>query len=193
MSSAIAELVTLRALGSQTVAPKPMAWISIIDRCPRCAAPRSGAASPFICPACGLTLFCNPAVGVGCFVRDAVGRHLFTVRARDPGKGLLGLPGGFVDAGESAEQALRREAREEIGLEITAIRYLCSSPNRYLYRGIEYDVLDLFFTADLVPGEMTLAPDEIGEVRWLAADEVRIEEISFPSMQAAWRVLRGIA
>lgn len=167
-----------------------MGWLAIIDRCPRCGAPRTGSGSPFRCVACGLTLFGGPTVGVGCFVRDAAGRHLFTVRGKDPGKGMLGLPGGFVDAGESAEDALHREVREEIGGAITGIRYLCSSPNRYLFGGVEYDVLDVFYTAELVAGELRLDPDEIGALRWIPATEVRVEDIAFPSMRAAWRVLQ---
>jgi len=166
-----------------------MSWIAAIDRCPRCGAPRTGAGSPFRCIACAFTLFCNPAVGVGCFVRDAQGRHLFTVRAKDPGKGLLGLPGGFVDAGESAELALEREVREEIGGRISAIRYLCSSPNRYAFAGVDYDVLDIFYTAELAAGELRTDADEIGAIRWLTRDEVREADIAFPSMRAAWRVL----
>ncbi len=164
-----------------------MSWIAIIDRCPRCGAPRTGAGSPFRCVACNLTLFANPAVGVGCFVRDADGRHLFTVRGKDPGKGLLGLPGGFVDAGESAEDALRREMREEIGGTITDLRYLCSAPNRYDFGGVAYDVLDLFYTAELAPGELVRDPEEIGAIRWLPRASVRVDDIAFPSLRAAWR------
>lgn len=168
-----------------------MSWISVIDRCPRCGAPRTGAGSPFRCPACGLNLFCNPAVGVGAFITDPSGRVLFTVRAKDPGKGSLGLPGGFVDAGESAEDALRREAREEIGGELEAVSYLCSSPNRYLFAGVEYDVLDLFFAARLRPGALRTDADEVAGLRWLTPAEVREEDIAFPSMRAAWRAFRG--
>ncbi len=166
-----------------------MSWLAVIDRCPRCGAPSAATRSPFRCAACALTLFANPAVGVGCFIRDREGRHLFTVRAKDPGKGLLGLPGGFVDAGESAEEALHREAREEIGGQLDAIRYLCSSPNRYLFGGVEYDVLDLFYTAELRPGELVQDPEEIGGMRWLKRSEVRLDDIAFPSMRAAWRQL----
>jgi ADP-ribose pyrophosphatase YjhB (NUDIX family) len=164
-----------------------MTWISIVERCPRCATPRTGAGSPFRCLACGLTLFANPAVGVGAFIVDPRGRVLFTVRGRDPGKGMLGLPGGFVDAGESAEDALRREAREEIGGVLQDIRYLCSSPNSYLFAGVAYDVLDVFFSAELAPGALTTDADEIAGLRWLLPAEVREVDIAFPSMRAAWR------
>ncbi len=167
-----------------------MSWLAIIDRCPRCGAPRTGSGSPFRCAACGLTLFGNPAVGVGCFISDTAGRVLFTVRSKDPGKGMLGLPGGFVDAGESAEDALRREAREEIGGVLRDVRYLTSSPNSYLYGGVTYDVLDLFYSASLEAGALTLDPEEIGGLHWIERSAVRVEEIAFPSMRAAWLVYR---
>lgn len=168
-----------------------MSWIAVVERCPRCAAPRTGAGSPFRCPACGLGLFANPAVGVGAFIADAAGRVLFAVRAKDPGRGLLGLPGGFVDAGESAEDALRREAREEIGGRLRAIRYLASAPNLYRFDGVEYDVLDLFFAAELEAGDLRADADEVAGLRWLEPHRVREEDIAFPSVRAAWRAYRG--
>jgi ADP-ribose pyrophosphatase YjhB (NUDIX family) len=167
-----------------------MSWLTIIDRCPRCGAPRTGSGSPFRCPACALTLFANPAVGVGAFIADAQGRILFTVRAKDPGKGMLGLPGGFVDAGESAEDALRREAREEIGGTLLEIRYLCSSPNHYLFAGVAYDVLDVFFAARLASDRLVTDADEIAGLRWLHPHEVQESDIAFPSMRTAWRLYR---
>lgn len=168
-----------------------MSWIAALERCPRCAVPRTGSGSPFRCPVCGLCLFANPAVGVGAFIADAAGRVLFTVRAKDPGRGLLGLPGGFVDAGESAEDALRREAREEIGGRLAGIRYLCSAPNLYHFDGVAYDVLDLFFAARLEDGDLRADADEIAGMRWLHPHEVRSEDIAFPSMRAAWQAYRA--
>ncbi|MCS6969403.1 MAG: NUDIX domain-containing protein [Planctomycetota bacterium] len=167
-----------------------MSWLDAVLRCPRCTAMRDGAGNPFRCPACGLVLFANPAVGVGAFVHDGAGRWLFTVRAKDPGKGLLGLPGGFVDADETAEAALQREAQEEIGCALTEVQFVCTAPNRYPYAGVVYDVLDVFFTARLA-GAPRADRDEVSAMRWLAGEAVREDEIAFPSMRAAWRILRA--
>jgi ADP-ribose pyrophosphatase YjhB (NUDIX family) len=73
--------------------------------------------SLYMCEA-GHENWINPAVGVSAYViKD--GKVLFGVRSRDPGKGKLDVPGGFVEAHESAEQAAIREAKEEFDIDIT--------------------------------------------------------------------------
>ena len=103
----------------------------------------------WVCPDCGYELFCNIAAAVGVIIYDDCGNVLFEVRAKNPRKGFLALPGGFVDADESAENAVRRECKEELCAELDDVKFLCSNPNTYEYRGIEYKTCDLFFTAKL--------------------------------------------
>lgn len=97
------------------------------------------------CETCGFELYLNTAAAVAALIADGQGRLLITVRGKEPGKGGWDLPGGFADPGESAEEALRREVREEIGLEVTAVRYLGSYPNTYEYMGVLYATLDMGF------------------------------------------------
>lgn len=157
-----------------------------IDHCPRCAAPAAGARDvPFRCAACGFVLFFNAAAAVAAFVVRGDGAVLFTRRAKPPAAGLLGLPGGFVDFGETAEEALRREALEEVGLVLADLRYLASFPNRYAYAGVTYHTLDLFFVAALPEGAEPKALDAIESLCWRVPATVAPEEIAFPSMRAA--------
>lgn len=58
----------------------------------------------------------SPALTSDCVVFDEDGRLLLVRRANEPFKGLYALPGGFVDAGETVEQAALRELREETGI-----------------------------------------------------------------------------
>lgn len=114
--------------------------------CPRCATPSTAVGrNPLECAACGFTFYFSPVIGVVCVIANPQGEVVMFVRRRDPGRGLFGLPGGFVDPGESADAAASREVREEVGLEVTALRYLGSFPNNYEFRGVVIPVTDLIF------------------------------------------------
>lgn len=160
--------------------------------CPNCGASRteSPEAPVFHCGQCGFHYYFNPAVAAAAFVFDGAGRVLFIRRAKDPAKGKLAIPGGFVDMGETAEDALRREICEEVNLEIESIEYLCSQPNEYPYQGVTYQVLDFFFVAKAKGIDTVAALDGVESFCWLAPARVDLEEIAFRSMREALRVLR---
>ncbi|MEC9093926.1 MAG: NUDIX domain-containing protein, partial [Planctomycetota bacterium] len=89
----------------------------VFNYCPICATESDcRGTSPFVCSQCGFHFFFPPAVAVGALICNADRDVLFLERAKEPGKGKLGLPGGFVDPGETAEQAIQREIKEEVGL-----------------------------------------------------------------------------
>lgn len=76
------------------------------------------------CPACGVFFYDNPTPAVAAVVVDPAGRLLLVERDKDPKAGWWSLPGGFIEIDESPEEALRRELREETGLEAGQIRLL---------------------------------------------------------------------
>jgi ADP-ribose pyrophosphatase YjhB (NUDIX family) len=114
---------------------------------------------------------------------------LFLVRANEPAKGLLAIPGGFVDAGENAEDALRREVREEVGLEVEAIRYVGTFPNQYPYRGVTYPVVDIVFQARALAPESARPLDGCAALLWRKLDTLDDAELAFPSIRAGRRLL----
>jgi ADP-ribose pyrophosphatase YjhB (NUDIX family) len=161
--------------------------------CPRCGANRpvdNHAQSPFRCGGCGLVFFFNPTVAAAAFVHDPAGRILLIRREKEPAKGKLGVPGGFIDFGESAEEGMRREVREEVGLELTDVRFLVSFPNSYFYREVTYPVVDLYFTATAVAPDRAQPLDAVTAVEWRLPTEVPPEEIAFPSMAVALEKLK---
>lgn len=157
--------------------------------CPRCGASqlRQQPRNLVECPACDFHFYRNPAVAVAAIIVDADKRILLIRRAKDPAKGKLALPGGFVDFDETAESALHREISEELGLALQSISYLTSHPNQYLYREVTYPVLDLFFVCRPVATEASLMRSEVESVCWLEPDEVDLREIAFDSMKKALR------
>lgn len=137
------------------------------------------------CSACGFHFHFNPAVAAGLMVDDGAGRLLLLRRSLEPAKGLFGFPGGFVDRGERVEDAVSREAREETGLEVEDVAFLASWPNVYPWRGIEYPVADLFFTARARAGSRASARQEVEEVVWARPEEIDPATLAFPTTRSA--------
>lgn len=123
------------------------------------------------CPDCGYRLYNNVAAAVGLVIEDADGRILFERRAKEPRRGFLAFPGGFVDPDETAEEAAARECLEETGASPATLEYIASFPNTYEYKGIVYKTCDLFFRATLPEGASLRA--EAGEVLAFEARSVR--------------------
>lgn len=164
----------------------------LFRHCPRCGAARAEqevGQAPFRCAACGLLYFFNPTLAAAAYLFDAQGRALFLRRAKEPARGKFAIPGGFVDLNETAEQALRREVREEVGLEIEGVQFLTSSPNQYAYRDVTYPVCDLIFTAKAIEPERAQPLDGAAEIAWISLMDVDPDELAFPSMREALRVL----
>jgi NAD+ diphosphatase len=154
--------------------------------CPRCGGKGAGLpASPFRCSDCGFIRFFNPACAVAAIVLDPAGRALFIRRAREPARGKLAMPGGFIDCGESAEEATRREVFEEVGVELDGLEYFGSWPNRYPTPSGIINVCDLFFIGRVRKTATTLAIDEVADIVWADTHKVSLDEIAFPSMRAA--------
>ncbi|MBP2707642.1 NUDIX hydrolase [Microbispora sp. RL4-1S] len=109
---------------------------------------------------------------VGGIVVDSAGRLLLVRRGRPPGQGLWSLPGGRVEAGETDEQALRREMREETGLEIEVGRLAGTVIRPGPDDGVAYEIYDYLATAAggrLTPG------DDAADARWCPpADLLRL-------------------
>jgi 8-oxo-dGTP diphosphatase len=109
---------------------------------------------------------------VGALVHDAAGRLLLIRRGHPPHEGLWSVPGGRVEPGESPEDAVEREVREETGLrvrvgaEVGRIRIPAGA--------VVYDVVD--FACTLVdPGERPVAGDDASDV--VFADAAAFEQL----------------
>ena len=130
------------------------------------------------CPSCGRIWYRNPAPTVGVvLVRD--GRALVTVRAGDPEKGRIDVPGGFLAPEEDALEGLRREVREELGVEIEVEEEDCTSFATHRYGDDGIVVLAIGFVGRIVEGEPQ-PNDDVADVRWITADELDDVDFAWP-------------
>ena len=121
------------------------------------------------CPLCGRSWYRNPAPATGAVIVED-GRALLTVRAREPEKGKLDLPGGFLDPGEHPADGLIREAKEELGVELGVDPTpVLLAPHTYGPEGVW--VLAIGFRGRIVGGEPSPA-DDVAGVRWIPLEEV---------------------
>lgn len=101
---------------------------------------------------------------VGALVHDDEGRLLVVRRGRAPGAGRWSVPGGRVEAGESDEQAVRREVLEETGLHVT-VGLRVGTVQRPGPGGTLYDIRD--YACGLAVVTAPVAGDDADEVRWV--------------------------
>ena len=159
----------------------------VFQHCPRCGQrSETVGRNPFRCAGCDYTHFFGPCAAVGGIICDRDGQVLFLRRQRDPGKGKLGIPGGFVDAGESAEQALKREALEEVNLRVLRVTYLASFPNQYAFRGVILPVTDIFFECEVESFDSIAAEEsEVASWHFCHPNESTLSEMAFESNRLA--------
>lgn len=163
--------------------------------CPRCGDARFRAkpdGKAVVCAACDYQHFINSVLAAGVLIPDENGRLLLVRRLREPSKGKLGIPGGFSDAGESAEDVARREVREEINLELGPLRYLTSYPNRYLFQDLIYPTTDVFFTAKALSLAPLKALEDVQEIVWRSPGAIDPDELAFDSIRHALRCYRQL-
>jgi NAD+ diphosphatase len=159
---------------------------SVLRHCPRCGATAVDVEAAYClkCRSCGFELFLNAAAAVAGILHDGSGRILLAERARPPAEGLLDVPGGFIDHGETAEDALRREIHEELGLVLTELSYLATVANLYEYGGYNYRTLDIYFLCRTLDLAQARPADDIRRVDLRRPEEFGAAELAFDSVRA---------
>jgi NAD+ diphosphatase len=92
------------------------------------------------------------------------GRELLLARAHRFSTGMYSALAGFVEPGETIEDCIRREVREEVGIEVDGIRYFASQSWAFPHS------LMIAYTATYAGGELRADEQEIVDVRWFAPD-----------------------
>lgn len=114
----------------------------------------------------------QPIVGVGAVI-ICDGKILLEKRKNDPGKGKWSIPGGLVELGESVEQTVIREVKEETGLDVEKPEHIDVVDNIIKDRNseVKYHFIINDYFVKLKGGKLEVGSDA-GELRWVALSEV---------------------
>jgi ADP-ribose pyrophosphatase YjhB (NUDIX family) len=114
------------------------------------------------CRDCGFTYYANPCAATAAFIIDDHDNLLAVRRGKEPAKGTLDLPGGFCDMEETVEQGMRREIKEETGLDSMAGKLLGVVENSFLQHGEKHCEINLVYELTLSGGDVAAQEDWIG-------------------------------
>ena len=137
------------------------------------------------CESCDFVFYMNASAAVAGFIMNDAGELLVCKRGKEPEKGTLDLPGGFVDGNESAEEAVLREIQEELGAKVIEATYKFSLPNQYLYSGLTIPTLDMFFSCKLESTENLKPADDVEDCWFVPLNEVKPELFGLNSIRKA--------
>lgn len=153
--------------------------------CPKCGSPRFEEHNfkSKKCADCGFTYYFNPSSATVAFILNPQDELLVCRRGKEPAKGTLDLPGGFIDMGETGEEGVAREVKEETGLDVTEARYLFSLPNLYLYSDFMVHTLDMFFRCTVNDTHRFRGMDDVAEAFFVPLKEVRPEQFGLQSVR----------
>jgi 8-oxo-dGTP pyrophosphatase MutT (NUDIX family) len=171
--------------------------------CPSCASKKIRFdGKKFFCADCGFTYYHNTAAAAGCVIMTGE-TAVFPVRGKEPARGKLDLPGGFIDPGEGVLEGLYRELKEELdwqppvppGSTLADIFTLFASfPNTYPYKNFVYNTCDMFFVVS-APGlcEHDLRPKagEIAGFVFARPEDINPNDLAFDSTKKALAAFVG--
>lgn len=127
----------------------------------------------------GHVYYISPKPTCSAIITNGEGKILLAKRGGNPGKDLWELPGGFISLGETLEETVRREIKEELGVNITVIDVVGGFPTVYPLRGVDYETVNIMVVAKIDNGSPTPA-SEVSEVRLVGSDEIAKLKFAFP-------------
>jgi NAD+ diphosphatase len=160
---------------------------AVFKFCPRCRAELVREHNKISCKQCGLVHYINPIPCNAVIITNDSGEIMLVERRTDPFAGKWDLPGGFIDLDEDLEGSIRREIREELGVELEDLKYVLSTHDRYLYKGVCDYTVGFIVSARIKAGENPAAADDAKSFRFFKPAELPWDDIAFASVRKGLR------
>lgn len=159
-------------------------FLASFTHCPKCGGEfKDNNIKSKKCTNCSFTYYFNPSSAVVALIFNTQGELLVSTRAHEPAKGMLDLPGGFVDSYETAEEAITREVYEECNLRVRVTQYMFSLPNTYTYSNFDVHTLDMFFKCEVDDFSPLVAQDDVSTLAFIPLTDLNPELFGLKSIR----------
>lgn len=159
--------------------------------CRRCGQTLKQAEHGYVCGN-GHHIFANPSPAMGVLLVNDRREVLLAVRGIEPAKGMLDMPGGFCELGETLEETAARELQEELGLsrdDYGPLNYVMSLTDPYDFDGETTTAVGVTYWAKLKPGAKITPGDDVVDTVTVAAKDIDFDRIAFKGEGTALRRL----
>ncbi len=159
--------------------------------CPRCGQVLEDKTNKnfMVCKKCNFHYFFNPSPTNALIISNSKQEILLVKKKIPPKTGQWDLPGGFVELGETIEDSLEREIKEELGLTLKKYRYFRSFVGNYLFKGTTYQPLCFVFYTTLTDEQINkIRPgDDAESFRFFRKNKLPWDKILFIDVKKALR------
>jgi mutator protein MutT len=160
--------------------------------CPKCGKQESFdyRHNNLLCRICGFSFYVNPPSAVIALLFNEKNELLLSQRKEEPHQDVYDFPGGFVSPGESLEEALKREIREELNLVINDLVYFGSYPSVYPFEGLTYHPVDAAFKCIVEDWSHLITGDDVKSVCFRSVFDILEEDLAFSSNRSIIKQLQ---
>ena len=154
----------------------------IFRYCPSCGKQLEKSKIPKLidCGNCGFHYYINIYPTVAAILENKRGQILLVERKNPPKKGYWDLPGGFLEFNENLENALIRELKEELGVNLRGLSYIGSATDLYPYKGITYNIVVAVYKGTI--GDKIYPADDVASFKFVDKKNYNKNEFAFPGL-----------
>ena len=160
--------------------------------CPKCAGELkvegNGHNQVPVCRKCGFKFYQNSKPTSSALIVNGEDKVLLLKRAIKPHFGKWDIPGGFLENGENPVVGLKREAKEELGIDVKPLEILTICVDNYGLEEDDFYTFNVFYKCKISDGKIVL-DQENSEFKWFSKNEIPWKELAFNNTTLALKAL----
>lgn len=134
-----------------------------------------------VCGICSYNYFISPTPCNAAIIENDKGEILLVERKNEPQKGLWDLPGGFIDGAETLAASVKRELKEELGVDSHMNKIIGVYPDTYLYQNIIHPTLSIVISVKVLIADFKPA-DDVSSFKFFTRHEALHQTLAFGSI-----------